>query len=100
MRIGNVIESPDGSKWIVTEINDRVVSAVAFDASNSSATARLDDYERVESCRCEGMDNGCPCCGGTNSVTVQVKGWKRSKVLADCVQDFILARIKKTWGLK
>lgn len=105
LRTGNVIESPDGGKWIVSDVDQRLVHAVAFDAENCSATQRLEDHEQERRCRCGENDEGipqedCEHCHGRGSYVVKVKGWKHSKVLAANVKEFILKGVKRTWGIE
>ena len=110
--IGNVIESPEGSKWIVSEVRDHgerpVLEAISFDSENCSAVQLLEDHDDNRHCACEtygpgdeyeGNDPECTDCHGTGTYVVHVKGWKRSKVLAYCVQDYIISKAKKAFGL-
>lgn len=104
---GNIIRDPDGkSLWIVTGVNDYpegkgTISFVAFDSENVSGVMRLDDHERIDACgNCEGMDNDCECCHGTNSVTKKVKGWRRAKVMAPNAKEFFLGNFKKAFNLE
>jgi hypothetical protein len=99
---GNVIEDPSGNKWIVSDTTDTHIHAVAFDAENCSAVQPLEDWldsRTCHGCLDHGPDLGCETCHGTMSYDVNVKGWKRSKVLATNVRDFILKGVKKTWGI-
>lgn len=92
MRIGNVIESPGGGKWIVTEIDDEMVHAVSFEHENTSAVQPLEDTEYEEPCRVCGESAsslGCERCGETGVVTKPKTGWKHAKVLAPTVKAFI-----------
>ena len=104
MRIGNVIESPGGGKWIVTSVSTDVVQAVAFDSEGCLATQRLDNHTREEMCDCTDQwqyepDDACETCHGTGRYQRMVVGWRHSTVLAPTVQAFILNGVKKVWGL-
>jgi hypothetical protein len=102
MRIGNVIRDPDGSLWIVSNINDYgptpTVSAVSFHHEQVVATQRLDDHTRMETC-VECTDEDCEDCHGIGSFPRDIVGWKHSEVLARNVQDFLLAGVKRTFGI-
>ena len=108
MYIGNVIRDPTGSLWVVTAVNDHagIVQAVSFDAENCSATQRLSNYEREQTCGCgdwpelRGIpQEDCADCHGTGRYTVQVTGWEHSEVLAPTVQEFILRGVKRSFGI-
>lgn len=107
-RDGNVIKAPGGDLWIVTDVNDELMSAVSFDSENCSATQKLDDHEREDTCHCEvydekdeyaGNDPDCDDCHGTGRIKKKIKGWRHSKILAPTVKDFILKGIKKQFSL-
>lgn len=100
MRTGNVIRSPAGGLWIITDVNDVHVSAVAFDAENVSAVRSLADCEEERECPfCVGTPNsGCETCHGTSSYMAVVKGWKCAKVEATCVKKFIMKQLSTVWG--
>lgn len=107
MRIGNVIKDPNGGMWIVSEIDDRIVQAVSFDAENVSAVQQLEDHDRNETCSCgdnpERMgepEPDCEDCHGEGRYVEHVKGWKRSKVLASNVQEFMMTGVKRMMRLK
>jgi hypothetical protein len=101
IRIGNVIQSPDGGRWIVTEVHDHTIEAVAFDAENASAVQYRQDRDQDKTCEgcLDHPDTDCSRCGGTGYYTERVRGWDRSKVLAPHVKAFILNRVKKVFGL-
>ncbi len=111
MRTGNVIRDPSGGMWIVVEVHDygdpSCVEAVSFDSENCSAMQRLDDHEKEITCHCgdfpelDGQPQAdCEDCHGTGSYVVKVKGWKRSKILAPTVKDFLLRGIKRQFKLE
>jgi hypothetical protein len=100
VRTGNVIRSPGGDLWIVTEITDKLVQAVSFDHENVSAVQKLDDSTLTKWCfNCEGQLDDCETCNGAGQVTSPVRGWKHSKVLANSVRDFIEGNLRKAMGL-
>ena len=98
MRIGNVIRVPGGDLWIVTEVHDKTIEAVSFDMENVSAIQRLDDSIHKERCGC-GYDSDCEDCHGIGHFDKKVIGWKRSKVIAPCVKDFIMCRAAKIFDI-
>ena len=101
MRIGNVIQSPCGGIWIVTDVHDDVVCAVSFDSENCSAGQRLDDHERMETCGdCYDYPNEeCETCHGQRDYKKPIVGWKHAKVLAPTVRDYIMQGVRKLWQL-
>ena len=106
MRIGNVIESPGGGKWIITEIDDEQVSAVSFDYENTSAVQSLEDTVHDKTCHCgdspelDGEPQAdCERCHGSGSYAVPVRGWKHAKVLAPTVKAFIVRGMRRVFKI-
>lgn len=108
---GNVIRDPEGGMWIVTDIHDYgdrpTIEAVAFDSENVSATQLLEDHEREKTCHCGDHPDfmgepqeDCEDCHGRGHYVQHIKGWKRSKVLAPNVKEFILKGTKKAFGIR
>jgi hypothetical protein len=105
-RDGNVIKAPGGDLWIVIDVNDDVISAVSFDCENCSATQKLDDHERNETCHCGDCpeyqgepQEDCEDCHGTGRYTKKIKGWRHSKIVASTVKEFIMKGVKRQFGI-
>ncbi len=112
--IGNVIRPPKEHGdwlWIVSAVHDYgvrpTVEAVCFNASNCSAVQRLDDHDDERQCACGDDEyqqgepvSDCADCHGTGRYTKHVKGWKHSKVVAQCVEEFIMQGVKRSFKIK
>ena len=106
MRTGNVIRCPSGSLWIVTDVHEMTVKAIAFDAESVSAVQHLDDYTREDICGCgDHLEfvgeprSDCERCQGAGRYTRLIKGWGESEVLARSVKEFIMKRAAKVFDI-
>ena len=98
--IGNVVRLSGGLLVIITNVDKDTTQWVSFSCSNSSGVTRNKSYERVETCyNCKDaeVDSDCELCKGEVSYKETIDGMDKSKVMANCVKDFIISRTMKNF---
>ena len=100
MNIGNVVRLSKGHLVIITNVNKETTQWVSFSGSNSSGVTRNKSYNRTETCyECSDVevDTECELCKGQVSYKETIDGMDKSKVVANCVKDFIISRTIKNF---
>ena len=107
MNIGNVVRLSKGHLVIITDINKDTIQWISLSSSNSSGITRNKSYERVETCYdCKDAEVDsdysnrsftCELCKGEVSYKETIDGMDKSKVMANCVKDFIISRTMKNF---
>ena len=100
MNIGNVVRLSKGHLVIITDINKDTIQWVSLSSSNSSGITRNKSYERVETCydcRDVEVDQDCELCKGEGAYKETIDGMDKSKVISNCVKDFIISRTMKNF---
>jgi hypothetical protein len=93
---GNIIKSPSGSLWIVTDINEKYMSAVSFDSTNCSLGCSKESKRQPRQCECVDYagesDSECEICNGTGENFLIYPGYDDFEFVASTVKDFIVNR--------
>jgi len=102
--IGNIVKSPYGSLWIVTEIDDKYMRAVSFEYTNSSLGCSKETTKRGKH-QCGCVDNygeadpQCTNCEGSGEAVTVFAGYEEYEFVASTVKEFITSRMMRIFSL-
>lgn len=93
---GNIVKSPTGSLWIVSDISEKYMSAISFNSTNCSLGCSKETKRQSKSCGCTyetgEADPECNNCNGTGEDFLVYPGYDEFEFVASTVKDFIVNR--------
>tara|TARA_R110000772_G_scaffold12486_1_gene38034 strand:+ start:177 stop:521 length:345 start_codon:yes stop_codon:yes gene_type:complete len=105
--IGNVVRLSGGLLVIITNVDKDTTQWVSFSCSNSSGVTRNKSSVKFETCyNCKDAEVDsdysnrsftCELCKGEVLYKETIDGMDKSKVMANCVKDFIISRTMKNF---
>jgi hypothetical protein len=101
---GNIVKSPQGDLWIVASIDEKRMSAISFNYTNTTLGCTKETTTRgSHECEClemkETPDPNCPECKGIGEVKNVFHGYEEYTFVASTVKDFIESRMLRIFDL-
>jgi hypothetical protein len=101
--VGNIVKSPEGTLWIVTDIDEKYMSGVSFDYTNTTLGCSKETKKRGKHhCDCIEYDEAnpdCADCKGTGEVDSIFHGYDEYEFVASTVKDFIQSKLLKIFNI-